>query len=475
MAAPSGEWTNSRVGSEPSTAPTAPDHVRPNRRWTKRRRWILAIGIAAAVVVAGGGYAIYYEYYAPPFHNIAWQVSNPGSNVYDEVVGDSLYVANVLSSSFPGNSTLLLRSISISSGSINWQTVATVENYTAIPSITALTAESGSIVFANYQMPTWQLAVDFFNETTGQPSGISTYFVGVVNNENLRCIGTTLLFSGVAGASNNSGYTYQELAYSLGTNSATPAWNATVWLGDASGPSSRGSANLLDSQFAVGWIPAFGKVVVTNLSSLITESFTNSSLNASGVALVGGSVYTVLQPTNDSWTVGEFNLSLGKEQDLFSLPGRSNSSFEYNVLYRTIGQFLVGTFCGFAGLSQCGGSLSGYSSAGALRWQVDIGGSINPGSTGYNVFFPTSQTALLVGTPSAYVGPQGTTSSYEAAFVLVDLTSGQVLERVAYGFSLNFPGESPGFGSAPPVTSVYAAAEDKVIYSYGPEIAASAV
>ncbi len=443
-------------------------------RWTKRRRWILAIGIAAAVVAAGVGYVIYYEYYAPPFHNLAWQDSNPGSNVYDDVVGNSLFVVNVLSSNLSGNSTLLLRSISISSGSINWQVTTTASDYFPSSSVTALIAESGTIVFAYYEWLSWRLAVDFFNETTGLPSGNSSYFVGIVDNQDLRCIGTTLFFSGIGGARNESGLTYEQSAYDLEPNRVTPAWNTTVWLGHANGLTSTGSENLLDSQFAVGWINQFGKVVATNLTSLVTKSFTNGSLDDSVPALEDGSVYT-LQPTLSSWSVGEFNLSSGVGQKLFSHPGRLNSSFEYGVLYRTDGQVLVGTFCGYVGFGPCGGSLSGYSSTGSLLWQVSIDGSMNPASTSYWVYFPTNQTALFVGTPSAYLGPQGTTSNYKTALVLVDLDSGQVLDRVTYGYSLNFPGESPGFGSAIPITTVYAAADDRVIYSYGSNIAASTV
>lgn len=478
MAAVSGKAPVPNVESSSSLADTRSDRARPKRRLTRRGGWFLAIGIAVIVAAAGVGYLIYSEYYAPPFHNAAWQVSNPGTNVLDEVVGNSIYVVNSLSGNFPGNSTLLLRSISISSGSVDWQATTTVSNYLAIPSITALTAESGTIVFAYYDMFDWLLVVDFFNETTGALSGNSSFFVGIANNEVVRAVAGDLYFSGVEEAAtsppNEFNLTYTVDGYTLGATHATPFWNETTWLGYGNSFGTSSSGFFLDPWYAVGWEYQFGKVVATNLSTGMTQTFTNDPFQSSVGTLTGGDLYD-LQSTSNSWSLGEFSLKSGEALTRFTLPESTISNSTGNALLRADQEFLVSQSCGFIGLSQCSANLSSYSNTGSKLWEVSIGGSINPGSTGYSVYFPTNQTVLFVGTPSAYLGPDGTSSSYQTVFVLVALGSGQVLDRVTYGYSLNFPNLSPGFGSATPVLHVYAAAEDKVIYSYGSDIAASTV
>lgn len=90
-----------------------------------------------------------------------------------------------------------------------------------------------------------------------------------------------------------------------------------------------------------------------------------------------------------------------------------------------------------------------------------------------NRSIPAGNTSVLLG----YTNTTGVGSSttFLDTFYLINLDSGKIVDQDSYGYSLMFPQETAGFGSATPVTSVYAAGQDMVFYSYGSNLAASTV
>jgi hypothetical protein len=477
MAAEADRALGAEAPVDSAKLPYTPQLSRWRRPLTRRGRWALIIGVAAAVIVAGGGYIVYYEYYAPPFHNLAWQVKNPGYNVLDEVIGGSLYVVNVLEGNLSGNSTVLLRSISINSGDVGWQVTTTALYFIPIPGQFAVAVVADTVVFAYYQELTWRLIVDLFNGTTGAPSGNASLRVNLANDVTVRAAGTNLYFSGIEGSSTsppNENLTLVTDAYTVENGQVMTAWNVTTSLAPTTSFGTSSYGFLLDPGYAVGWAYQWDRVVATNLTTDVTRNFANNPFEAPYGILVGDDLYD-LQPSSNSWEVGQFNLTSGTNRTVFALPASAISNSSGAALYRQGTEFLVGKLCGFIGFDQCGGSLSAFSDSGSPLWQVSIGGATNPASTGYSVFFPTDQTVLFVGTPSFLPGPDGSSLTCQTTFVLVSLDSGNVLDRVTYGYSLTLPGPSQGFGSAPAVLSVYTAADDRVFYSYGSTLAASMV
>ncbi len=150
---------------------------------------------------------------------------------------------------------------------------------------------------------------------------------------------------------------------------------------------------------------------------------------------------------------------MGGAGTLFTLPRSAIVNSTGHFLMRVGQEFLVGQPCGFFVCLQCGANLSAYYGDGSTLWETSTDGGANPASTSYSAFFPTNETALFVGTPSLYLGPpSGGSELGETTFVLLDLNSGQVLDRVVYGYSLTGPPSSAAFLSATPWTSVHAAA-----------------
>ncbi len=447
----------------------------PPRRWgrplTRRARGALILGVATAIVVAGVGYYfVSREANAPPFGNLAWQVPNPGINILDQAVAGSLYVVNELTANLSGNSTILLRSITIDTGNVAWQITRSVLYFPG-GGPCELTVVGSTVVFAYYQQFEWNLVVDLFNESTGALSGNASLKVNHADEVSVEATGANLYFAGIESAASNesdeSSLTFVTDAFTIEGDQVLPAWNVTTWLGYADSFGTDSSSFLLNSEYAVGWIYQFGKVAATNLSTGVTKEISNNPFETPFGALAGDELFDI-QQTGGGWELGQFNLTTETSQVLFTLTTGGG-------LAKVGPYFLIESGCGFVGFADCSANLSAYSDSGSLAWEENIDGSVNPASSTYSVFLPTSQSVLFVGTPNSFPGPDGSTSSYDTVFVLVSLDSGQVLDRVSYSYSVSLPSLSAGSGSPPPVLYVYTAADDRVIYSYGSSLAASEV
>lgn len=444
--------------------------LRSRHPLTRRARWAIILGVATTIVVAGVGYYfVSDEVAAAPFGNLAWQVPNPGINILDQPVGGSLYVVNELTGNLTGNSTILIRSITIDTGVVAWQITRSLLYFPGAGPC-ELTVVGGDIVFVYYQQFEWRLVVDLFNESTGALSGNASLKVNHAAEVSVEVTGANLYFAGIESAAYNSegsNLTFVTDAFTVEGDQVLPVWNVTTWLGYSDSFGTESSSFLLNSEYAVGWIYQFDKVAATNLSTHITKEISNNPFETPFGALAGDQLFD-LQQSGGVWELGQFNLTTASSRVLFTLTTGG-------ALARVGQDFLVENDCGFVGFGQCSGNLSAYSDSGSLAWEESIDGSVNPASTTYSVFLPTNQTVLFVGTPSAFPGSDGSTSNYNTVFLLVSLDTGQVLDRSTYGYSVTLPTLAAGSGSPPPILSVYTVADDRVIYSYGSSLGASVV
>ena len=436
------------------------------------------MGVAVAIAAPGLGYAVYYEYYAPPFHNLSWQLPNPGTNIIDKTVGGTLFIANLLSENASGNSSVLLRSISLDSGIVNWSVSALLTGFLPGPDTFSLSEEPGLAVFAYVPSTSvGEIRVCFFNETTGTLETSDSIPVGITYNSNLQIQGSEVYFSGLEAGGpapfNEWNLSLVTDGFAIVGRQVSPVWHTTTDLGVTNNIATNSSVGFLSPSYYVAWNFPFGVLLATDLANRTTELFHGLPEATVMTDLTGSELYSVVAG-RENWSLASLNLSNGAESKLFSVPGTPLRNQTYGVLGVQDGVFVIGDFCGYVLGGPCGGTLVGLSAVGKSLWQVDIDGSINPYSTGYQMFFVTPETVLFVGYPSTYLLEGNSQLSYTTEFLLISVDSGQVQNRVSYGFALS-PDGSTGLGSAPAIRTVYAAAVGYVVYSYGANIAASSV